>query len=92
MVHNLTKLVFITLIGIALSAPCDELDALSGCSTACNGGSEEVPDRGFCEAKNKKCCRTNCAGPGTFCIGNQKSCENTGEGFDEVDGTCPNDD
>eukprot|EP00795_Rhopilema_esculentum_P013803 gene13803-4732_t len=77
-------------VGFVASRTCDRFGAISGCSTNCNTGTEDVEDGGVCGSR--RCCRTNCAGPRTFCIGIRQSCESTGEGFDEVDGTCPDDD
>ena len=76
-----------SVLGNAVSRTCDSLQAISACATNCNAGTEETEDQGVCGSR--KCCRTNCAGPGTFCVGDQQSCDRTGNGFDDVDGTCP---
>ena len=90
-VYHPRYLVLYLFPGCALSQPCDLLDAISGCSNSCSTGTEEVEDEGKCEARQKRCCRTNCGGPKTFCLPIQKQCESSGEGFEEIEGTCPND-
>ena len=67
---------------------CDQTQALSYCSPIeklCNPGHEEAP-HGLCLEPQKRCCRTACSGPGSYCLTEQAPCYPEDE---EVAGKCP---